>query len=160
MIVFYQGYILVVVDAYYLSEVARKTLPRHLQREHTTGASLEMSMVGSRGTTLGTIVEHHHLRILLEQLVNLAIRVEYALGLMLQRGDSEVLWEYWERIDEQLILAVDILLYLFLRTILFTEETRALGDGLLIHLGSCGNHSCGVPLYLDARRTDNQFAGL
>ena len=50
-----------------------------------------MSMIGGRGTTLWTIIEHHHLRIFLQQLMNLAIRVKNPLGLMFQRRDGKVL---------------------------------------------------------------------
>ena len=47
-------------------------------------------MVGSRSATLWSVVEHHHLWILSQQLMNLAIGIQDELWLMLHRWNGKV----------------------------------------------------------------------
>ena len=159
-IVVYQREVFMVVETDNLGEVARESLPRLLQGQYAAGACLEMGMVGRRGPTERTIVKDHHLRIFLKQLMYLAIRLQNPLRLMLHTGDGEVLWQDGERVHQQFILVVDDFLHLFLRTVLFTEETRSFGDGLLVNLRPRRNHTGRIPLHLNARRAYHQFASL
>ena len=69
--------------------------------------------------------------------MDLTIVVKNALGLVLDTGDGEVRREDRVGIDEQIEMAVDGFLGLFLRTVLFAEETRPLSDCLLIDAGTC-----------------------
>ena len=80
--------------------------------------------------------------------MDLTIVVVDLLRLMLHTGNRKVDRQDGEGVDEQVILTVDVLLHLFLRTILLTEETRSLGECLLVDAGSCRDHSGRVPLYL------------
>ena len=69
--------------------------------------------------------------------MDLTIVVKNALRLVLDAGDGEMRRENRVGIDEQIEMAVDSFLGLFLRTVLFAEETRPLGDCLLIDAGTC-----------------------
>ena len=78
------------VEAHYRRHVTTQSLPRLLDGQHPTGASLEVGMVRGRGATLRTVIEYQHLRIFLQQLMNLAVVVVNLLRLMLHTGDGEV----------------------------------------------------------------------
>ena len=80
--------------------------------------------------------------------MDLTIVVVDLLRLMLHTGNRKVDRQDGEGVDEQVIPTVDVLLHLFLRTILLTEEARSLGECLLVDTGSCRDHSGRVPLYL------------
>ena len=77
-------------------------------------------MVGSRGATFGSVVEHHHLGIFVEQIEHLTIIAQDTLRFVSQRGDGEMCGQDGEWIDEQLEMLVDNLLRLLLGAILFT----------------------------------------
>ena len=119
-----------------------------------------MSMVGSRGATFGSVVEHHHLGIFVEQIEHLAIVAQYALWLVAQRGDGEVCGQNGERIDKQLKVLVDNLLGLLLGAVGLAEEARTLGYCLLVDLGTRGCYPCGIPLHVDGDGVTGQFACL
>ena len=119
-----------------------------------------MGMIRSRGTTLRTIIEHHHLWVFFQQLMNLAIGFEYALGLVFQRRDGKMLLQDRKGIYKQLILAVNLFLDLLLGTILLTKETRAFRNGLLIDFGTRRHHTGRIPLHLDAISSHHQFTRL
>ena len=69
--------------------------------------------------------------------MNLAVSLANELWLMLHAGNGEVDGQDGEGIDQQIILTVDRFLELFLGTVALAEETRALGNGLLVDAGSC-----------------------
>ena len=82
------------------------------------------------------------------------------LRLVLHTWDGEVDRQDGEGVHQQVVLVVDILLYLLLRTVLFTEETGACCHRLLVDAGSCRDDTGGIPLYLHGRGTDRQLTGL
>ena len=141
-------------------EVAAQPLPRQLQGQPSAGACLEMGMVRGGGAALRTVVEHHHLRIFLQQLVNLAVGLADALRLMPHAGDGEVYRQDGVGVHEQVEVVVDRFLRLFLRTVLFAEETRPLGDHLLIDAGARRHDARRVPLYEYRRGSHRQLARL
>ena len=118
-----------------------------------------MGMVWCGGTALGTVVEDHQLGIVVEQLMDLAVGLADELRLVPDAGDGEVDGQDGEGIDEQVVLAVNALLHLFLGTVLLTEETGALGDGLGIDPGSSRAYAGGVPLHLYGGGSYGQLAG-
>ena len=69
--------------------------------------------------------------------MDLTVGLEDELWLVLHTGNGEVDGKDGEGVDEQVVTAVDALLHLFLRTVVLTEETGSLGDGLCIDLGTC-----------------------
>ena len=79
---------------------------------------------------------------------------------MLHSRDGEVLRQDGERIDQEFVLSVNLLLDLFLRTVLFTEETGTGLNGFLVDAGSRRHHTGRIPLYLDARSAHRQLTGL
>ncbi len=90
----------------------------------------------------------------------LAIGLAYLLRLVLHRGDGKVDRQDGEGVYQQVVLVIDRFLKLLFRAILLAEETRALCHRLLIDTGSCRHHPGRVPLYLHARSTHYQLAGL
>ena len=119
-----------------------------------------MGMVGSRGTTFRTVVEHQQLGIVAQQPVDLTIHILNRLRRMLQGGQREVHGQYGERIYQEFPLAVDGALQLFLRAVLGAKETGALAKAAAIDFGSSGNHTGGIPLQHNRCRTVTQLAGL
>ena len=117
-------------------------------------------MVWRRSTTLGTVVEDHHLRVFVEQFVYLAIVVTNALRLVPDAGNGEVDRQDGVGVHEQVEMAVDRFLRLFLRTVRLAEETRSLSEHLLVDAGTCGDDACRVPLYLYGRGSYGQLACL
>ena len=119
-----------------------------------------MGMIGCRRTTFRTIIEHQHLGILLQQLMDMSVAGVDLLRLVLHTWDGEVDRQDGEGVHQQVVLIVDVLLHLLLRTVLFTEETGACCHRLLVDAGSCRDDAGGIPLYLHGGGADRQFTGL
>ena len=131
----------------HLDHIAAETLPSRLQGHHATADELQVGMVGSRGATLRTIIQHGEGSGALSQSQHFAIHRQDALGLVLQGGQREVDRQYGEGIDQQLVLAVHHATHLLLRTMLATEEARALADALGINPGSRRTDAGRIPLH-------------
>ena len=58
-----------------------------------------MQMVGSAGSTMRTVIEHHQFWIVLQQTVYLYIMIHDPLGLMLLMRNSEMFRQDGERVD-------------------------------------------------------------
>ena len=148
------------VEADDLCHVTTQSLPRQLDGQHAARTSLEMGMVGSRRTTFRTIIEDQHLRIFLQQFMDLTVTVADLLRLVLHTGNGEVDRQDGEGVHQQVILIADTLLYLFLRTVLFTEETGACCHRLLVDAGTRRDDAGRIPLYLHRGGTHSQLACL
>ena len=118
-----------------------------------------MGMVWRGGTALGTIVEDHQFGIVVEQFMDLAVGLTDELRLVPDAGDGEVDGQDGEGIDEQVVLAVNALLRLFLGTVLLTEEAGTLRDGLGIDPSPCGTYARRVPLHLYGGGAYGQLTG-
>ena len=92
--------------------------------------------------------------------MDLPIGLTDQLRHMLHIRNGEVDRQDGVGVDEQVVLAVDRLLELILGTVLLAEETRSLGEGLLVDAGTCRYHSGWIPLYMKGRGTDHEFACL
>ena len=155
-----EGDVLVVVEADNLRQMVAESLPRLLEGQRATGACLEMGMIGGRGATLRSVVEHHQFRILLEQLMNLAIGLADQLRHVLHIRNGEVDRQDGVGVDEEVVLAVDGLLELLLGTVVLAEETGALVDDLLVDAGTCRHHAGWVPLYMEGGGADHELTRL
>ena len=92
--------------------------------------------------------------------MDLAIRLADELWLVFHAGNGEVDGQDGEGVDKQVEMGIDRLLDLFLGAILFTKETGALGDSLLVDAGTCRDDAGRVPLHLDAGGAYHQLARL
>ena len=117
-------------------------------------------MVGRRGTTLRSVIEHHELRVAVEQAVHLYIELFYALRLVARGGNGVVRRQNGEGIDQKLQVVVELLLDLFLRTVLLAEETGSFGYHLAVDAGSGRDHARWVPLHLQGEVLIAQLACL
>ena len=95
---------------------------------------------------------------MLRQLQHLTIHGQDALGLVLHRRQRKVNRQNGERIDQQLVLAVNDTMHLLLWTILGTQETRTLSYRLGINLGTRRTYTRRIPLSLQGNGICHQFA--
>ena len=117
-------------------------------------------MVRCRGTTEWTVVEHHQLRIMIQQLYHLAVHSTNLLCVMTTGGDGEMHRQDGVGIDQQLIVHILHLGQLFLRAVLSAEETGTGGYRLLSDGGAGRTDAGGVELHFEGRRSHVQLAGL
>ena len=148
------------VETHNLRHITTQPLPGQLDGQYSARTSLEMGMIGRRCATLRTIIKYQHLRILLKQLVYLTVFVVNLLWLVLHAGNGEVDRQDGEGVHQQVILIVDVLLYLLLRAILLAEETGACCHRFLIDAGTCRDHTGRIPLYLHGGGSHRQLACL
>ena len=141
-------------------EIAAQPLPSLLQGQDAACSGLEMHVVGSAGTTLRTVVEHHQLGISSKQLMYLTIVRENALWLMAPGRNREVHRQDGERIDEELKLLVDILRHLHAWAVFLAQETGAAGYRRFVYLRSGTDDACGIELHLCREIAYRQLAHL
>ena len=136
-IVAYLPYSLKVVQGKQRSEVAAQSLPTALQWHKSARSCLEMGMVGSRGSTFRTIVEHHLVRIVGQHPHHLVKVAHYPLWLMLLRRYGEMGGKYGVWVDEKLEALVNVFLELVGRAVCLAEEACPAAECLLVYLRSC-----------------------
>ena len=150
----------VLVELEHLFKITAQPLPLLLQGHYPASSRLEMKMVGSRGTTLRTVIENHQVGPDAQQLMDFSIMIPNGLRLVCLPWDGIVGGKYRIRIHQQFVLVVDRLLHLLLWTVLGTEEAGALGQCLAVNLRSGGNHSGGIKLCLQGGLAYRKVAGL
>ena len=111
-------------------------MPCLLKRQDAAAAALEMGMIGSRCATARTVVEHHQLGKVIQQLVYFRIMRGYLLGFMPPKWDGIMFGQDGERIDEQFKILVNRLRHLLFRSVFLAEETRAGGQRFVVNLGT------------------------
>ena len=134
------------IEGHYLRQVAAEPLPVGLQGQHTTGACLEVHVVGGRRSTLGTVVEYHHLAMLRQEPVHLAIVLVYGLRGVLAAGYGKVYGQYGEGVDQQQEAVVHRFGHLLLGTVLVTKEARAFSQRLAVYLRPRAYDTGGIEL--------------
>ena len=144
-----QCQILFIIFLYKHIKAATESRPVGLQWQDATCSGLEMLMVGSRRTTLWTIIEHHKFGIQTQKLVYFAIVSTHFLLSVTAHRNGEVRRKNRIRIDKKREIAVNVLRHLLLRTVAFTEEAWPFGKRCLVDLRSRRYHPCGIELHFE-----------
>ena len=92
--------------------------------------------------------------------MDLSIGLTDQLRHMLHIRNGEVDGQDGVGVDKQVVLAVDGFLELLLGTVLLAEETGPFSKGLLVDAGTCRHHSGRIPLNMERRGADHEFACL
>ena len=108
--------------------------------------SLEMHVIGSRGSTLRAVIENGNVRITCQNAVHFRIIVQYALRLMGACRNGEMHRHYGVWIDKQLKLVVQMFYNLTVRPVAFTQEARPAAYLILAHMRPGGNHARRIEL--------------
>ena len=124
-----------------------------------------MHVVGSRGSALRTVIEHHHIRIAIRQLVHHRIVAADALWLMTRQRNREVHGQDGVGVDKQFVACLPVAAHhgfseLISRSVLGTEEAGSLIDSVCVDFCSGRNHAGRVPLHAQRRITCREFTRL
>ena len=130
-------------------EAVLEDAPVFLDGDNAAHAGLQMGMVGSGGSAMGTIVEDEMMGHVPCQTVDDVGETVVFLREVATRGDGEVTGKYGEGIDEDVIGSQHGEVKLLGRTIGITEEAGALLEmgGIDIGIGAADAH--GVVLHLE-----------
>ncbi len=137
---------LAVVERHQRPGITAETRPGGLQGQLGTGGSLEMEMIGSRGSTAWPVVEYQQVGMQKQQTVNLAVVAPDALRLVMARHHRKVHGQHGEGVHHDTETGVDATGKLLLGSVLLAEEAGTPGHRPAVGVSLGGDDAVGIEL--------------